>query len=604
VFVGYPYGKKGWRLYDCETEEFFISRDVVFCEDQFPFDKSSSSSASPVHEEEEELWASFSMNPLAEIEDRPDKGKSPLTDSSPSSLSSPDTNIASSSSTSLSTPPSTSSDSSSSPPTSTTQSDNSDQGLTTLEATSNSTNPVPPSSNLLGRGKRPKIPSVRLNNYVVNTAHGKLLNKSGKTQYPIANYVSCTRFSETHRVYLAAITENIEPKSFKSAMENERWKKAMGTEVGASEENETWTLENLPPGKRAIGSKWVYKIKYNSDGTIERYKARLVALGNKQIEGEDYGETFAPVAKMGTVRLFLKVAAGNDWPVYQMDVYNAFLHGDLEEEVYMKPPPGFYPKDEQKVCRLRKLIYGLTQAPRCWFEKLTSSLRDYGFQQTHADYSLFTFDRDGIQIRLLIYVDDMILTGNNDASLEEFKVYLSSCFKMKDLGPLKYFLGIEVSRNKSGFYLSQRKYALDIVTETDMLASKPASFPLEQNHQLALSTSPLLVDPSPYRRLIGRFIYLATTRPDLAFCVHTLAQFMQQPREDHWHTALHVVRYIKGTAGQGILLSSANDFKVNGWCDSDWSSCPITRRSVTGYFVQLGQSPISWKTKKQDTVSK
>ncbi|CAA7013099.1 unnamed protein product [Microthlaspi erraticum] len=285
----------------------------------------------------------------------------------------------------------------------------------------------------------------------------------------------------------------------------------MGSEVEALEENNTWTLEDLPPGKRAIGCKWVYKIKYNADGTIERYKARLVALGNKQIEGEDYGETFAPVARMGTVCLFLKVAAGNNWPVYQMDVHNAFLHGDLVEEVYMKPPPGFYPNDDQDVCRLRKSIYGLKQAPRCWFEKLTKALRVYGFQQCYSDYSLFTFDKKGVTINLLIYVDDMILTGNSETDLQKFKDYLSSCFKMKDLGALKYFLGIEVARSKQGFYLSQRKYVLDILSETGMLGCKPASFPLEQHKKLALSESAYLVDPTPYRRLIGRFIYLAAT---------------------------------------------------------------------------------------------
>ncbi|XP_019096438.1 PREDICTED: uncharacterized protein LOC109130827 [Camelina sativa] len=275
----------------------------------------------------------------------------------------------------------------------------------------------------------------------------------------------------------------------------------MDSEVSALEENATWTLEDLPPGKRAIGSKWVYRIKYNSDGTIERYKARLVALGNKQVAGEDYGDTFAPVAKMGTVRLFLKVAAWNAWPVYQMDVHNAFLHGDLQEEVYMKPPP-------------------------------------------------------------------------------------------------------EVSRNSTKFYLSQRKFALDILTETRLLAAKPAPFPLDQDQHLALSTSPILSDPTPYHRLIGRMIYLSTTRPDLTFTVHTLAQFMKTPRTDHWEAALRVVRYLKGTVGQRILLSSAIDFQVNGWCDLDYSRCPITRRSVTGYFVQLGESPLSWKTKKQDIVSK
>lgn len=158
---------------------------------------------------------------------------------------------------------------------------------------------------------------------------------------------------------------------------------------------------------------------------------------------------------MGTIRLFLKVAAGNNWPVYQMDVHNAFLHEDLDEEVYMKPPPGFYPDDEKKVCRLRRSIYGLKQPPRCWFAKLTKSLREYGFEQTHADYSLFIFDKAGVQIKLLIYVDDMILTCNSDRALAAFKSDLAPCFKIKDLGPLKYFLSIEVSRNKTSFYLSQ-----------------------------------------------------------------------------------------------------------------------------------------------------
>lgn len=198
----------------------------------------------------------------------------------------------------------------------------------------------------------------------------------------------------------------------------------------------------------------------------------------------------------------------------------------------------------------------------------------------------------------------MILTGNSEQALTVFKDYLSSCFKMKDLGELKYSLGIEVARSKAGFYLSQRKYALDIISEMGLLGAKPATFPFEHNHNLALSTSALLHDPVPYRLLIGRFIYLDATLPDLAFSVHILAQFMQTPRDDHWQAALRIVRYLKGTPGQGILLSSAKKFQISGWCDSDWASCPLTHRSVTGYFVQVGQSPISWKTKKQDTVSK
>ncbi|CAA7036695.1 unnamed protein product [Microthlaspi erraticum] len=591
AFVGYPYGKKGWRLYDLEKKQFFVSRDVVFCENEFPFVAAATENLSHGLDEEGGLWAPIGPNLIEEEVGPPARV-------TPSPLPNPTTNFSPPSSP---TTPATSIDSDHLNPPSPVP------NPTPAESSTPQDSPEPPPEpELLGRGQRRKTQSVTLRNFVINTAQSKLLSSpsGGKSTYPISNYVNCHRFSQTHQAYLVAITENVEPKSFKTAMQFKVWTKAMGNEVTALEENGTWELVDLPAGKRAIGCKWVYKIKYNSDGTIERHKARLVALGNRQIEGEDYGETFAPVARMGTVRLFLKVAAGNNWPVYQMDVHNAFLHGDLAEEVYMKPPPGFLAEGDQKVCRLKKSIYGLKQAPRCWFEKLTKALRAYGFQQSLADYSLFNLDKNGVKINLLIYVDDMILTGNSEQALKVFKAYLSSCFKMKDLGFLKYFLGIEVSRNKSGFYLSQRKYTMDILAETGMLGAKPASFPLEQHHRLALSTSAYLIDPTPYRRLVGRLIYLGATRPDLAFSVHVLAQFMQQPRDDHWQSALRVVRYLKGSPGQGILLDSDNTFQVSGWCDAGYASCPLTRRSITGYFVQLGQSPVSWKTKKQDTVSK
>lgn len=277
-----------------------------------------------------------------------------------------------------------------------------------------------------------------------------------------------------------------------------------------------------------------------------------------------------------------------------MDVHNAFLHGDLTEEVYMKLPPGFNSSDPTKVCRLKKSLYGLRQAPRCWFKKLTTALKGYGFQQCRSDYSLFTY---------VIYVDDLIITGNQPASVEFFKTYLASCFKMKDLGLLRFFLGIEVARNRTGMYLTQRKYALEIIEDTGLLNSKPATFPVEQNHKLALSKSTLLPNPQKYRRLVGRLIYLGVTRPDLAYSIHVLSQFMQAPREEHWQAALRVVRYLKGSPGQGLFLRADDTLQITGWSDSDWASCPVTRRSVTGYFVQLGSSPISWKTKKQPTVS-
>lgn len=376
--------------------------------------------------------------------------------------------------------------------------------------------------------------------------------------------MNCDKFSLRHRIFIAAITKCVEPRSFKEAMLFAGWREAMQKEIQALIDNGTWVMEYLPSNKKALGSRWVYKIKYNSDGSIERLKARLVVFGNHQVEGVDYKETFAPVAKMVTVRAFLAIAAAKNWELHQMDVHNAFLHGDLDTEVYMKVPPGFGVSKPNMVCRLRKSLYGLRQAPRCWFAKLAASLKKYGFLQSYSDYSLFTLHKADVQINVLVYVDDLIISGNDSAALVSFKSYLGNCFHMKDLGVLKYFLGIEVARNPTGIYLCQRKYTLDIISEAGLLGAKPAGFPIEQNHNLALAKGDLLPDPEPYRRLIGRLIYLSFTRPDLAYAVHILSQFMHKPRQEHWEAGLRVVRYLKGCPGQGILLRSDCDLSLSG----------------------------------------
>ena len=600
VFMGYPYGKKGWRLFDLEKEEFCISRDVVFVENEFPYAKKKEEEEAV--SDNQRLWEPISGVDVWEEDDisnqgtqqkilqGPDVGTGPSETPTDTSTNRPIDEV-------TAQPvnlPSTSSSFPEHPTTATTQ---------TLTETLDPAISEPE----LRRGHRRRTPSVTLKNYVTNSAQTRLLKTTTKSNqdllYPISNYVSYGRFSATHTAYQVSTGKITPPKTYKQAVLDERFRNAMGTEVVALEANRTWDVVDLPPGKKAIGCKWVYTVKYRADGTIERFKARLVALGNKQVEGIDYKETFAPVAKMGTVRLFLDVATKRGWDVHQMDVHNAFLHGDLNEEVYMKLPPGFNSSDSTKVCRLRKSLYGLRQAPRCWFEKLSTALKDYGFQQCLSDYSLFTYTKGTTQIQILIYVDDLIITGNKPSAVEFFKKYLASCFKMKDLGLLKFFLGIEVARSKTGMYLTQRKYAMEIIKDAGLLNSKPANFPMEQNHKLALSTSPLLEHPEMYRRLVGRLIYLGVTRPDLAYSVHTLSQFMQTPRIDHWQAALRVVRYLKGSPGQGLLLRAKDSLQITGWCDSDWASCPITRRSVSGYFIQLGSSPVSWKTKKQHTVS-
>ena len=202
-----------------------------------------------------------------------------------------------------------------------------------------------------------------------------------------------------------------------------------------------------------------------------------------------------------------------------MDVHNAFLHGDLAEEVYMKLPPGFEISNPFLVCRLHKSLYGLKQAPTCWFTKLVTALKTYGFLQSYSDYSLFTFTKDNIQINVLVYVDDLIISGNDSAALCTFKAYLNDCFKMKDLGPLKYFLGIKVACSSAGLFLCQRKYTLNIISEAGLLGAKPSRFPIPQNHRLGLADGELLPDPEVYRWLVGRLNYLAVTRPNLAYSV-------------------------------------------------------------------------------------
>lgn len=378
----------------------------------------------------------------------------------------------------------------------------------------------------------------------------------------------------------------------------------MKKEIRALEQNGTWTLEELPKGKRAIDSKWIYKIKYQLNGEIERYKVRLVAKGFTQMEGIDFHDTFAPVAKLVTVRTLLAVAVKKNWIINQLDVNNAFLHGELHEEVYMKIPQGFEKGKENKVCRLRKSLYGLKQASRNWYQKFTSSLRMIGFRQSQADHSLFIFKTENSFVAALIYVDDVIIVGNDVKKIKETKTFLNEKFSIKDLGPLKYFLGIEVTRTRDGIVLNQRKYILDILEDSGMMGCRPSAFPMEQNAKLQKNDEDKRVDANKYRRLVGRLLYLQATRPDITYSVNILSQFVTDPRESHMNAAMRVLRYLKATPAQGILLPKEGDANLIAYTDSDWLGCPDTRRSRTGYLLLLGGAPISWKSKRQSVVSR
>ncbi|CAL9000181.1 unnamed protein product [Prunus brigantina] len=428
---------------------------------------------------------------------------------------------------------------------------------------------------------------------------GAVSSSTSGTRYPLHWYISYSGLSPAYRNFVCNISRLVEPSSYAQACQDPKWVAAIHSELQALDTNHTWSLVPLPPGHRPIGCKWIFRIKYNSDGTIDHYKARLVAKGFNQREGIDFTDTFAPVAKLITVRCLLSVAAARDWPLHQMDVHNAFLHGDLQEEVYMLPPPGSRRQGEHVVCRLHKSLYGLKQALRSWFRKFSSAICGIGFKQSRADYSLFTHVQGSSLTIILLYVDDMIITGNDEKAICKLKHFLGSQFRIKDLGSLKYFLGVEVARSKTGISICQRKYTLDILEEAGLLGAKPAKVPMDPD--LILSpTGELLKDPSRYHRLVGKLIYLTITRPEITYAVNTLSQFMQEPKRQHLDAAYRLLHYLKEAPGQGLLFSAENKLKLIGYCDADWARCPITRRSVTGYCIFLGNALVSWKSKKQD----
>ncbi|CAN1268353.1 Retrovirus-related Pol polyprotein from transposon TNT 1-94 [Linum perenne] len=528
VFLGFPATTKGYFLYDLQSNQITISRDVVFHENLFPFDKS----AEPLNHSQ--------SSDLFHVSDDSVLDSSMVVDNS----------------------------------------DRSEEAL-----------PLVPTR----QNKRVVKPPAYLQDYCCNHASVK---------YPIQNFVSNARLSVAHQQFVMAVHSEIEPTTYKVAVQNPNWVQAMNSELGSLHKTNTWSLVPLPHNKKPIGCKWVFKIKYKSDGTIERYKARLVAKGYTQTAGIDYIETFAPVAKMTIVRVLLSVAAIKGWKLFQLDVNTAFLHGDLYEEVYMVPPPGLMIPTPNLVCKLNKSLYGLKQASRQWNFKLTEFLLQSGYIQSKCDYSVFTKTSNDLFLIVLVYVDDIIIMGNNESEIKLLKSQLDETFTIKDLGLLKYFLGLEIARSEKGINVCQRKYALEILQDAGLLASKPSVCPTDTAGRLSAKSGTVLSDPAVYRRLIGRLVYLCTTRPDIAFAVNYLSQFVSQPTDLHMQAASRIVRYIKNDPGKGLFFPANSELKLHGFSDSDWAGCPDSRRSTTGFCIFIGDSLVSWKSKKQTTISR
>ncbi|GJV70392.1 ribonuclease H-like domain-containing protein [Tanacetum coccineum] len=403
---------------------------------------------------------------------------------------------------------------------------------------------------------------------------------------------------------LHVITSSPIPKSHFHALRDPNWKQAMCDEYKALIDNNTWVLVPRPPNVNIVRSMWLYKHKYNADGSLNRYKARLVANGRSQQQGIDCDETFSPVVKPATIRTVLSLAVSRQWPIHQLDVKNAFLHGHLKETVYMHQPPGFTDSAHSDyVCLLQKSLYGLKQAPRAWFQRFSSYVIRAGFYHSKTDSSLFIFHKGPDTAYLLLYVDDIILTASSTSLLQRIISLLHAEFAMTDLGPLNYFLGISATRTTSGIFLSQTKYATEILEQAQMLNCNPCRTPIDTEKKLGPEGSPV-TDPTLYRSLAGSLQYLTFTRPDLSYAVQQLCLYMHDPREPYLNAMKRVLRYLRGTTDLGLQLFRSTTSQLIAYSDADWAGCPATRRSTSGYCVFLGDNLLTWSSKCQDTLSR
>jgi hypothetical protein len=407
-----------------------------------------------------------------------------------------------------------------------------------------------------------------------------------------------------------------EPQTYEQAVsspEREQWLEAINAEYKSLVENQTWNLVERPKERKLVSCKWVFKVKHNADGGVERYKARLVARGFTQTEGIDYHETYSPVVKMTSIRVLLSIVAIHDLELHQMDVKTAFLNGHLEEEIYMHQPEGFIkPGEEHLVCKLNRTLYGLKQSPRVWYQTIDKFFAEMGFKRIEGDYGLYVIWTEQVKCIIALYVDDLLLACNTMAYLNEVKQKLHNEYEMKDLGEANYVLGIQIERNRQihEIYLNQQQYVQSVLERFRMLDCKPVSTPMEPHIRLTKSLPPSTekekqeIESIPYQSAVGSLMYAMTcTRPDIAFAVSAVSRYCSNYGSSHWIAVKRIMRYLKGTADYRLKLGGSRQAILSGYCDADWAGDLDERKSTTGYAFYIGQGVVSWNSKRQTTVA-
>ncbi|GJR93306.1 putative ribonuclease H-like domain-containing protein [Tanacetum coccineum] len=379
---------------------------------------------------------------------------------------------------------------------------------------------------------------------------------------------------------------------------------AMQEELLQFKLQKVWVLVDLPYGKKVIGTKWVFRNKEDERSIVFKNKAWLVAQGFRQEEGMDYDEVFAPIARIEVIRLFLAFASYMGFTVYQMDVKSAFLYGTIEEEVYVHQPPGFVdPAHPNKVYKVIKALYGLHQAPRAWYETLSSFLMENGFRRGTIDKTLFIKKKKSDIMLVQVYVDDIIFGSTKQSMCTEFEDCMHKRFQMSSMGELTFFLGLQVKQLPEGIFISQDKYVADILKKFDFLSIRTATTPIESNKPLVKDEDGVDVDVHVYRSMIGSLMYLTASRPDIMFAVCACARFQVTPKVSHLNAVKMIFRYLKHQPKLGLWYPRDSPFELEAFSDSDYRGASLDRKSTTGGCQFLGRRLISWQCKKQTIMA-